>query len=65
MSIGGAVFGSLLAVILQDGLVVVGLPPFYQLIAVGVVLITAVSLRNFSSDDSSQGLYRRFRTRLL
>ncbi len=66
VSIGGAVFGSLLAVILQDGLVVVGLPPFYQLIAVGVVLITAVSLRNFSStDDSSQGLYRRFRTRLL
>jgi ribose transport system permease protein len=66
VSIGGAVFGSLLAVILQDGLVVIGLQPFYQLIAVGVVLITAVSVRNFASaDDSSQGLYRRLRTRLM
>ena len=30
--------------ILQDGLVVVGLSPFYQLIAVGIVLIAAVYL---------------------
>jgi len=33
----------LLAVILQDGLVVIGLAAFYQLIAVGIVLIIAVS----------------------
>ncbi|MCW2954817.1 MAG: hypothetical protein JWQ48_3987 [Conexibacter sp.] len=40
----GALFGALLAVILQDGLVVVGLSPFFQLIATGVVLIAAVHL---------------------
>ena len=44
VSIGGVLTGTLLAVILQDGLVVVGLSPFYQLIAVGVVLIAAVYL---------------------
>jgi len=38
----GAVFGALLAVILQTGLVAVGLSPFYQNVAVGVVLIAAV-----------------------
>jgi ribose transport system permease protein len=53
ISVWGAVFGALLAVILQDGLVVVGLAAFYQLIAVGIVLIGAVSLREFagSGDD--------------
>jgi ribose transport system permease protein len=44
ISLGGVLSGTLLAVILQDGLVVVGLSPFYQLIAIGVVLIAAVSL---------------------
>jgi ribose transport system permease protein len=42
VSMGGVLTGTLLAVILQDGLVVIGLSPFYQLIAVGVVLIAAV-----------------------
>ncbi len=41
-SIVGAVFGALLAVILATGLVAVGLSPFYQQVAVGVVLIAAV-----------------------
>lgn len=41
-TIVGAVFGALLAVILQTGLVAVGLSPFYQQVAVGVVLIAAV-----------------------
>jgi ribose transport system permease protein len=41
-SVGGAVAGALLAIILQTGLVAVGLSPFYQQIAVGVVLIAAV-----------------------
>jgi ribose transport system permease protein len=36
------VFGALLAVILQTGLVADGLSPFYQQVAVGVVLIAAV-----------------------
>jgi ribose transport system permease protein len=44
VSLGGVFAGTLLAVILQDGLVVVGLSPFYQLIAIGVVLIAAVCL---------------------
>ena len=41
-SVMGSVFGALLAVILQTGLIAVGLTPFYQQVAVGVVLITAV-----------------------
>ncbi len=44
VSLGGVLAGTLLAVILQDGLVVIGLSAFYQLIAVGVVLIAAVNL---------------------
>lgn len=44
VSIIGAVIGSLLAVILQVGLVTIGLASFYQLIVVGVVLIIAVHL---------------------
>ena len=43
-SIIGAVFGSLLAVILETGLIAVGLTPFYQEVAVGIVLIGAVHL---------------------
>jgi ribose transport system permease protein len=42
IGMGGALLGTLLAVILQDGLVIVGLSPFYQLIATGLVLIAAV-----------------------
>lgn len=44
ISIIGAIIGSILAVILQVGLVIIGLQPFYQLIAVGVVLIVAVHI---------------------
>ena len=65
VSIGGAVFGSLLAVILQDGLVIQGLQSFYQSIAVGAVLIAAVSIRAFSGQDTSSGrpLLARLRRR--
>jgi ribose transport system permease protein len=42
IGMGGALLGTLLAVILQNGLVIVGLSPFYQLIATGLVLIAAV-----------------------
>lgn len=45
VSIPGAVFGALLAVILETGLVIQGLSPFYQLIVVGGVLIFAVYIR--------------------
>ncbi|MDV6270799.1 ABC transporter permease [Rhodococcus globerulus] len=43
-SIIGAVFGALLAVILQIGLVVIDVDPFYQTIAIGLVLIAAIWL---------------------
>jgi ribose transport system permease protein len=43
-SVGGAIAGALIAVILQAGLVMIGLSPFYQLIAVGLVLVAAVHL---------------------
>jgi ribose transport system permease protein len=56
ISVWGAVFGALLAVILQDGLVVIGLAAFYQLIAVGVVLIIAVSLREFAGNGDEPAL---------
>jgi len=44
ISVLGAVSGALLASILQTGLVVIGLPAFYQLIAIGIVLIIAVAI---------------------
>jgi ribose transport system permease protein len=44
VSVGGAVIGALLPTILQSGLVVIGLPPYYQLIAVGIILIVAVHI---------------------
>jgi ribose transport system permease protein len=43
-SIVGTVFGALLAVILQTGLITIGLTPFYQQIAIGVILVAAVHL---------------------
>jgi ribose transport system permease protein len=47
VSIIGAIFGTVLAVVLQTGLIVIGVQPFYQLIAVGVVLIVAISIDRF------------------
>ncbi|MEX0428021.1 ABC transporter permease [Nocardioides sp. DS6] len=44
VSIIGALWGTALAVILQSGLVIVGVSSYYQLIAVGGVLILAVAL---------------------
>jgi ribose transport system permease protein len=44
ISVWGALIGALLAVILQSGLVILGFPAFYQLIAIGIVLIAAVNI---------------------
>jgi ribose transport system permease protein len=44
ISIPGAIWGTGLAVILQGGLVIAGVSSYYQLIAVGTVLIVAVGL---------------------
>ncbi|MBK0418783.1 ABC transporter permease [Leucobacter sp. CSA1] len=40
----GAVLGAFLAIILQSGLVIINLSPFYQTIAIGIMLLVAVSL---------------------
>jgi ribose transport system permease protein len=45
VSIPGAVFGALLTVILQVGLVIEGLSTFYQPIIIGAVLLVAVFIR--------------------
>jgi ribose transport system permease protein len=45
----GAVWGTVLAVVLGTGLIVLGVAPYYQLIAVGVVLIAAVAIDRFRS----------------
>lgn len=55
VAVWGAVFGALLAVILDVGLVILGLPTFYQLIAVGVILIAAVYLRSGTERRSVWG----------
>jgi ribose transport system permease protein len=59
VSIPGAVFGALLAVILETGLVIQGLSPFYQLIVVGVVLIFAVYIRGVDIRRGVTQLSRR------
>jgi ribose transport system permease protein len=40
----GSLLGALLALILQSGLVVLNFPPFYQTIAIGIVLVIAVAV---------------------
>jgi ribose transport system permease protein len=49
ISMIGAIWGTALAVMLQGGLVIVGVSSYYQLIAVGLVLIVAVALDRVSS----------------
>ncbi len=40
----GAIVGAFLAILLQSGLVIIGVSPFYQTIAIGAMLLVAVSL---------------------
>jgi ribose transport system permease protein len=47
VSIIGVIWGTVLAVVLQSGLIIVGAQAFYQLIAVGIVLIVAVGLDRY------------------
>jgi ribose transport system permease protein len=53
ISVWGALIGAMLAVILQAGLVVLGFPPFYQLIAIGIVLLIAVYTDESRSSNST------------
>jgi ribose transport system permease protein len=41
-SIGGSILGTLVPVMLQNGLVIMQVQPFYQFVIVGVILIAAV-----------------------
>ncbi len=43
-SIGGTLLGSLIPVMMANGLVIMNVQPFYQLVAVGIILIIAVYL---------------------
>ena len=63
VSIGGTVLGCLLPVILAVGLVLQGLPPFYQQIAVGIVLIVAVAIRSRDTAEQTQVPRKRWRQR--
>ncbi|MCU1509400.1 MAG: hypothetical protein JWR53_1618 [Glaciihabitans sp.] len=47
VSIIGVIWGTVLAVVLQTGLIIIGVPSFYQLIAVGLVLIIAVGIDRY------------------
>lgn len=49
ISITGAIWGAGLAVILQTGLVILGVSAFWQLIVVGAVLLAAVLLDRFAA----------------
>jgi ribose transport system permease protein len=58
VSIAGVLAGTVLAVLLEDGLIVVGLSPFYQLIAIGAVLIAAVFIDSQRSSGNLPWLRR-------
>jgi len=49
VSVIGAVWGTILSVVLTSGLIIIGVAPFYQLIAIGAVLIVAISIDRFRS----------------
>jgi ribose transport system permease protein len=51
VSVGGAVAGAVLSVILLSGLIVVGAAAAYQQIAIGAILVVAVSLDQFNRPD--------------
>ncbi|WP_409329111.1 ABC transporter permease [Trujillonella humicola] len=51
----GIIWGAILAILLQAGLVVIGVQPFYQLMAVGVVLIFAVALDRWNTKRRGAG----------
>ncbi|RUZ70024.1 ABC transporter permease, partial [Mesorhizobium sp. M7A.F.Ca.US.006.01.1.1] len=54
VSILGAVAGALLASILQIGLVVAGFQAFYQLIAIGLILLAAVAISQRQQSTSER-----------
>ncbi len=49
VNILGAVWGTVLAVVLLTGLIITGVAPYYQLLVIGAVLIAAVAVDQFRS----------------
>lgn len=60
----GSVVGLFIPAVLQNGFVITGVQPFWQQVAVGIVLITAVYIdqvrRSAAMRGNSQGLWRKF-----
>jgi ribose transport system permease protein len=60
----GSVVGLFIPAVLQNGFVITGVQPFWQQVAVGAVLITAVYVdqvrRSAAMRGNSQGLWRKF-----
>jgi ribose transport system permease protein len=42
-SVGGSLLGTLIPVMMGNGLIILGVPPFFQFVVVGLILIAAVS----------------------
>ncbi|MCK9918136.1 ABC transporter permease, partial [Microbacteriaceae bacterium K1510] len=63
-TIFGTVIGLFIPAVLQNGFVITGVQPFWQQVAVGAVLITAVYVdqvrRSAAMRGNSQGLWRKF-----
>ena len=63
-TIMGTVVGLFIPAVLQNGFVITGVQPFWQQVAVGAVLITAVYVdqvrRTAATRGNSQGLWRKF-----
>ncbi|MBN6190847.1 MULTISPECIES: ABC transporter permease [Microbacterium] len=63
-TIVGTVVGLFIPAVLQNGFVITGVPPFWQQVAVGAVLITAVYVdqvrRSAAMRGNSQSLWRKF-----
>lgn len=51
-TIFGSVIGTAIVTVLLTGLIIVNVPPFWQLVAVGIVLIAAVYVDQFASNKS-------------
>jgi ribose transport system permease protein len=54
-SIGGTVIGTLIPVVLLSGLIIQGVEPFWQNIAIGAILIAAVAVDQFNRERLARG----------
>jgi ribose transport system permease protein len=51
-SVSGAMVGALIMGVLQNGLTLLAVPSYYQQLAIGIVLVLAVSLDRLTAEDS-------------